>query len=351
MKLKKLASIALISIPLYFFAANTAKADEFKLNLRDPTVRIDKDGEKKEPNVFNDFVFNSYQMKYLGEFEDRVYDSIDSKINEKMWSFTISQELEDFIYNPESAMVGMNDNERKEYMDKVNDEMEDIMEKELRDQAKDEFNDSEFYKNLKEKAKYYRSRISDTIFKRKIEEKGAYIDDEGGINLEYKKLKFKKTSNKLAESTKKINAELIIEEAQIDKQEAQKSKFSLKRKRIGVILQKDSFIFRIKTRPFHVHSWDYEPQVKLYLITKYGTATFKTEYSLKDNDIDTQLTATLPKGFCLYVSHGYDPEEGSDVLSTVLQKNIYGWTVTGSYSVTTDHIKDGTAWLTFSKTW
>jgi len=343
MKFKKLASIALVSIPLYFFTANTAKADEFKLNLKDPTVKIG-DSEEEKGNVFNDGNFENFNY--------RIYDRMDRRIKEVYWNFEISQDLARFIEDPEKAVEGMNDLRRERYLEDVNDELEGILKREARKQAQEEFKESEFYRDFKEKVRYYRRRVTSPFRKKEVEEKEAYINEEGGVTFEYRKKGYKEgedTEKKLEEK------EIVIEEIDLDK-EGDKPKFHFKTHRIGIQMgREDLFEFKLKTKPISIHSWDYQPRIDAYLVTKYFSLNTGAEYRLRKERLKTHIIGSLPKGYYISFSSEHRFDDDIDAYSASLQKVMNGYTLSLSYSETRypdaygDHLKSGIIMFSIEK--
>lgn len=323
MKFKKLLGITLLTIPLYFFTPNVAKAEEFKINLKNPEVKTEK------TNLVNDFDTMIMNLDF-DDFLKRVEDRIENRLYEKNFLLEVSPETNYFLFNWENATKHMNDVEKKIYMDKVDKELEKIFMKEFKKEAQQDFKESKFYEWLKEEQGYYKKWAKEMFGGNvKVKEKQFCITDTGGIDFSYKKKEFKNVSKE------------------------DRFKFRFKGSGISADL-KDFFEFRIKARPFGFHKWDYNPRVDLYLTTKYGTIHSRTKYLLRDEKLDTSVSTSLPKGFVLSVDYTMDNKDKANIFSTTLSKTINEYNLSLSYTKThydDERLGTGTIYFLIQKTW
>ncbi len=327
MRFKKLLGITLLAIPLYFFTPNAAKAEEFKINLKDKGITTEQIDYKKG-NIFNDLEEDIIQN--AGEFAQRANDKIEKRIYEDRFLLDISPETRSYLFNWENATKHMNDTEKKIYMDKVNKDIEKIVMKEFRKEAQEEFKDSRFYEWFKDELGYYKVRVREKFSGDvKVREKEAYITNEGGINLHFKREEFKNIP------------------------ESERFKLKFKWEKLSVRHTK-YFEFNMKAKPFSFHKWNYNPGINFDLITKYCSIYGKTAYYVRDEKLKSSVTTSLPEGFVLGLDYNLDSKKETTALTTSISKNIKDYNLSLSYTKAHDSKNSSdnrTVMFNITKTW
>lgn len=321
MKVKKLLSAALISIPLYFLAPNVAKAEDFKINLKDKEITTEETDYKKG-NLLNDLDIDDYL--------ERSRDRLEKKVFEDRFLLEISPETRTYLFNWENATRFMNDMEKHIYMEKVNDDAENIVLKVFKREAQDEAKQSRFYEWFKDELGYYKKIVKGTFRGDvKVHEKEAYIEPEGNLTFKIKKEEFKNVP------------------------EEEKLKLHFKGSKLSTG-HKEYFEFNLKAKPFSFHNWDYNPGFNADLTTKYCSVHGKSAYYVRDNKLKGSVTTSLPKGFALGVDYNLNLKDETTVLSATLSKAIKGFNLGLSYTRAHDdknNTKSGTIMFSLDKTW
>ncbi|MDP2906947.1 MAG: hypothetical protein Q8O03_03315 [Nanoarchaeota archaeon] len=324
MKVKKLLGAALISIPLYFLTPTTAKAEDFKINLKDKQITTEETDYKKG-NLLNDFD--------IGDYLQRSRDRLGKKIFEDRFLLEVSPETRTYLFNWENATRFMNDTEKHIYMEKVNKDAQKIILKVFKKEAQDEAKQSMAYEWFKDETKYYKKRIKnfgdgilDHIW---VSKKEVDIEPEGEIKFSYKKEEFKNVS--------------------------EEEKFKLKFKKTELsVKSKDFFEINLKAKPFSFHSWDYNPGFNVNVFTKHCNIYGKSAYYARDKKLRSSVTTNLPKGYALGLNYDLNLKDETTSLSTTISKAIKGFNLGLSYTKSRDdknNTSSGTIMFSLDRTW
>ncbi len=319
--LRRPTCIALISIPLYFLAPNAAKAEEFKINIKNKEITTEETDYKKG-NLLNDLDTDDYLKRSRDRLEKRIF--------EDRFLLDVSPETRSYLFNWENATRFMTDMEKQVYMEKVNKDAEKIILKAFKNEAEDEAKQSRAYEWFKEELGYYKKRVKGTLRRDvKVREKEAYVEPEGDINFKFKKEEFKNVP--------------------------EEEKFKLKFKKTELsVKSKDFFEINLKAKPFSFHRWDYNPGFNVDIFTKYCSIYGKSAYYVTDKKLKGSVNTSLPKGFGLGVDYNLDLKGEVTVLSTTISKAIKGFNLALSYTKSRDeknHTSSGTIGFTLDRTW
>lgn len=329
MKVKKLLGIALISIPLYFLAPNVAKAEDFKINLKDKEITTEND--YKKGNLLNDLD--------IGDYLHRSRDRLEKKVFEDRFLLDVSPETRSYLFNWENATRFMNDTEKHIYMEKVNKDAEKIILKAFKKEAQEDLRESRFYDWFKDETKYYKKwakgfggDILDHvwIFKKEVD-----VSPGGDVTFSYKKEEFRN-----------VPKEEIMPKEKMFKFNLKKTEASFKRKNF--------FEIDFRAKPFSFHSWDYNPGFDMNIFTKYFNIYGKSAFYTRDKKLKASMTTSLPKGYALGLDYNLDMKDQVTALSTSISKAIKGYNLGLSYTKSRDeknHTSSGTVWFTLDRTW
>jgi len=331
MKLKKVITTALLAIPLYFLAPSTSKAEEPDLKIKNIDLSLSQIEYKKDSNIFNDLEITD-PIPNIEHFLQRVNKRIEHKLYEKGFLLNISPETNHFLFNRSDPTLFMNDMQKQVYMEKVNKDLEKIFNQQVRKEFQLEFKESRCYNDFKEDTKYYQryyKQKAKEFFTGKTEvvEKEIYINEGGGLTFDYKK-----------DTPPDANLKLKFRGREFS-------------------LQKGDYLgFKIKASPFSFSNRDYSPKINLDLALPYVYITSKVQYKTLDQNLNSGLTANLPKGFAVSLDHNLDFKDENNSFTAALHKNIKDFTVSLSYSQTRSHkddtnSKSKTVMLTIQKTW
>jgi hypothetical protein len=324
MKVKKLLGIALISIPLYFLAPNVAKAEEFKINLKDKQITTEETDYKKG-NLLNDLDIDDYLQRSRDRLEKRIF--------EDRFLLDISPETRTYLSNWENATRFMNDTQKHIYMENVNKDVQKITLKAFKKEAQEDLKESRFYDWFKDETKYYKKwakgfggDILDHIW---IFKKEVDVSPGGDIKFSYKKEEFRN-----------------VPKEERFKLDFKKTELSVK--------SKDFFEINLEAKPFSFHSWDYNPGFNVDIFTKYCSIYGKSAYYTRDKKLRSSVTTSLPKGYALGLNYDLNLKDEVTVLSASISKAIKGFNLGLSYSKSRDdknHTSSGTIWFSLDRTW